>query len=140
MPQRSTTGFDSRRLNMLLAVLEKRAGFKLATRDVFLNIAGGLRVNDPAIDLAVISAVLSSTFDAPIPGSSCFAAEVGLSGEIRPVSRLEQRIAEAKKLGMQKIYISKYNTKGIDPNPNGLQLVPVAKVEDLVRNLLAGDS
>jgi DNA repair protein RadA/Sms len=135
MPQRSTTGFDSRRLNMLLAVLEKRAGFKLATRDVFLNIAGGLRVNDPAIDLAVISAVLSSTFDAPIPGSSCFAAEVGLSGEIRPVSRLEQRIAEAKKLGMQKIYISKYNTKGIDPNPNGLQLVPVAKVEDLVRNL-----
>lgn len=135
MPQRSTTGFDSRRLNMLLAVLEKRAGFKLATKDVFLNIAGGLRVNDPAIDLAVISAVLSSTFDAPISGSSCFAAEVGLSGEIRPVSRLEQRIAEAKKLGMQKIFISKYNTKGIDPSPIDIQLVPLAKVEDLVRNL-----
>jgi len=99
-PQRSTTGFDQRRLNMLLAVLERRAGFRLANKDVFLNIAGGLKVSDPAIDLAVIAAILSSTLDVPIPGNTCFAAEVGLSGEIRPVSRLDQRLAEANKLGL----------------------------------------
>jgi len=133
-PQRSTTGFDTRRLNMLLAVLEKRAGFKLATKDVFLNIAGGIKVIDPAIDLAVISSILSSAFDSSIPSTTCFAAEIGLSGEIRPVSRLEQRIAEAKKLGMQKIFISKYN-KGIDQRTDGIDLVQISKVEELVRHL-----
>ncbi|NOU17030.1 MAG: DNA repair protein RadA [Bacteroidales bacterium] len=133
-PQRSTTGFDTRRLNMLLAVLEKRAGFKLATKDVFLNIAGGIKVIDPAIDLAVISSILSSAFDSSIPSTSCFAAEIGLSGEIRPVSRLEQRIAEAKKLGMQKIFVSKYN-KGIDQRTDGIDLVQISKVEELVRHL-----
>lgn len=133
-PQRSTTGFDTRRLNMLLAVLEKRAGFKLATKDVFLNIAGGLKITDPATDLAVISAILSSTFDSPIPSTTCFAAEVGLSGEIRPVNRLEQRVSEAKKLGMKKMFISKYN-KGIDLRLDGITLVQIAKVEELVRHL-----
>lgn len=133
-PQRSTTGFDTRRLNMLLAVLEKRAGFKLASKDVFLNIAGGLKVNDPAIDLAVISSILSSTFDSPIPSTTCFAAEVGLSGEIRPVNRLEQRIAEAKKLGMQKIFVSKYN-KGLELRSEGITIIQIAKVEELVRHL-----
>lgn len=133
-PQRSTTGFDTRRLNMLLAALEKRAGFKLATKDVFLNIAGGIKVTDPAIDLAVIASILSSTFDSPIPSTTCFAAEVGLSGEIRPVSRLEQRISEAKKLGMQKIFISKYN-KGLELRNEGITLVQIAKVEELVRHL-----
>ncbi len=133
-PQRSTTGFDTRRLNMLLAVLEKRAGFKLSAKDVFLNIAGGLKVTDPAIDLAVISSILSSAFDSSIPSTSCFAAEIGLSGEIRPVSRLEQRIAEAKKLGMQKIFVSKYN-KGIDQRTDGIDLVQISKVEELVRHL-----
>ncbi len=133
-PQRSTTGFDTRRLNMLLAVLEKRAGFKLASKDVFLNIAGGIKVTDPAIDLAVISSILSSAFDSSIPSTTCFAAEIGLSGEIRPVSRLEQRIAEAKKLGMQKIFVSKYN-KGIDQRTDGIDLVQISKVEELVRHL-----
>ena len=133
-PQRSTTGFDTRRLNMLLAVLEKRAGFKLATKDVFLNIAGGLKVNDPAIDLAIIASILSSTFDSAIPGNSCFAAEVGLSGEIRPISRLEQRISEAKKLGMQRIFVSKYN-KGLDTKVEGISVVQITKVEELVRHL-----
>lgn len=133
-PQRSTTGFDTRRLNMLLAVLEKRAGFKLSAKDVFLNIAGGLKVTDPAIDLAVISSILSSAFDSSIPSTTCFAAEIGLSGEIRPVSRLEQRIAEAKKLGMQKIFVSKYN-KGIDQRTDGIDLVQISKVEELVRHL-----
>lgn len=133
-PQRSTTGFDTRRLNMLLAVLEKRAGFKLATKDVFLNIAGGLKVTDPAIDLAVISSILSSAFDSSIPSTTCFAAEIGLSGEIRPVSRLEQRIGEAKKLGMKKIFISKYS-KGLDMKTDGITLVQISKVEELVRHL-----
>jgi DNA repair protein RadA/Sms len=133
-PQRSTTGFDTRRLNMLLAVLEKRAGFKLATKDVFLNIAGGLKVTDPAIDLAVISSILSSAFDSSIPSTTCFAAEVGLSGEIRPVNRLDQRIAEAKKLGMKKVFISKYS-KSLDLNTNGITLVQISKVEELVRHL-----
>src|SRR3990167_8541555 len=113
-PQRSSTGFDSRRLNMLLAVLEKRCGFRLSQKDVFLNIAGGIKVDDPAIDLAVISAVLSSGEDLFIPSTVCFAAEVGLSGEIRPVSRIDQRISEAEKLGFEKIFISKYNQKGLN--------------------------
>jgi len=112
-PQRSSTGYDIRRLNMLLAVLEKRSGFKLGIKDVFLNIAGGLKVDDPAIDLSIISAVLSSNEDIPIDQNVCFAAEVGLSGEIRPVSRIDQRIAEADKLGFEQIFISKYNLKGV---------------------------
>jgi len=113
-PQRSATGFDARRLNMLLAVLEKRAGFKLSVKDVFLNMAGGLKVNDPAVDLAVTAAILSSNFDLPLAPRCCFAAEVGLSGEIRPVAHIDRRIAEAQKLGFETIYISKFSGK-IDP-------------------------
>lgn len=135
-PQRSATGYDTRRLNMLLAVLEKRAGFKLATKDVFLNIAGGIKVNDPAIDLAVIAAILSSTFDYAIPGSTCFAAEVGLSGEIRPVTRVDQRIQEARKLGMERIIVSRYNQKGNERlDFPGIKVVTIGKVEELVREL-----
>lgn len=133
-PQRSSTGFDIRRLNMLLAVLEKRAGFKLGIKDVFLNIAGGIKVNDPAIDLAIISSVLSSNLDIPIGKEICFSGETGLSGEIRPVSRIEQRIREASKMGFKKIYISKYNknapAKGLD-----IEVIPVGKIETLVRSL-----
>ena len=109
-PQRSATGFDVRRLNMLLAVLEKRAGFKLGAKDVFLNMAGGLRVSDPACDLAVICAVLSSNFDFAIPSDVCFAGEVGLSGEIRPVAQLDRRVAEAGRLGFRKIYVSSFGS------------------------------
>ncbi|MGE4585779.1 MAG: DNA repair protein RadA [Mangrovibacterium sp.] len=127
-PQRSSTGFDLRRLNMLLAVLEKRAGFKLATKDVFLNVAGGMHVNDPATDLAVISAVLSSNFDLPVEKTICFAGEVGLSGEIRTVNRLEQRIAEAEKLGMDKIFIPG-NNKGIPPKKYRIAVEPVNRVD-----------
>jgi len=130
-PQRSTTGFDQRRLNMLLAVLEKRLGFHLGSKDVFLNIAGGLRVDDPAIDLAVIASVLSSVYDKPLNQKMCFAGEVGLSGEIRSVNRLEQRIAEAEKLGFEKIFISRYNLKGIDIKKLKIEIVPVAKVSEL---------
>ena len=130
-PLRSSTGFDSRRLNMLLAVLEKRSGFKLGAKDVFLNIAGGLRVDDPAIDLAVICAVLSSNEDIPIAKNNCFAAEVGLSGEIRSVNRIEQRIAEAEKLGLENIFISQYNSKGIDSKKFRINITPVQRVEDV---------
>lgn len=133
-PQRSSTGFDLRRLNMLLAVLEKRAGFKLATKDVFLNIAGGIKVDDPAIDLAVISAILSSNFDLPIDKKLCFAGEVGLSGEIRAVNRLEQRIAEAEKLGMHKIFIPK-SGKNLNLNKFKIQIEPVDRVDDFFRKL-----
>lgn len=132
-PQRSATGFDIRRMNMLLAVLEKRVGFKLAQKDVFLNIAGGLRVNDPAIDLAVISAILSSNMDAPIDKGVCMAGEVGLSGEIRPVARIEQRIAEAEKLGFNTIIIPKHNMQGIQKGKTKIELVPVRKVEEAFR-------
>lgn len=111
-PQRSATGFDNRRLNMLLAVLEKRAGFKLAAKDVFLNIAGGLKVSDPACDLAIVASILSSNFDLYISPKICFAAEVGLSGEIRPVSQVERRISEAEKLGFEEIFISSFNKEG----------------------------
>jgi DNA repair protein RadA/Sms len=134
-PQRSSTGFDYRRLNMLLAVLEKKAGFRLAARDVFLNIAGGIRVNDPAIDLAVISAILSSNEDLPIPKGYCFSGEIGLSGEIRPVNRIEQRIREAEKLGFKKIFISKYNRKGIDPSKFKLDIIAVGKVDLFLKEL-----
>jgi DNA repair protein RadA/Sms len=132
-PQRSTTGFDIRRLNMLLAVLEKRCGFRLAMKDVFLNIAGGMRLEDPAMDLAVITAILSSSEDIAIPRSVCFAGEVGLSGEIRPVTRIDQRINEAAKLGFEEIYISKYN-KGISEH-KGIRVVLVGKVEELFSSL-----
>lgn len=135
VPQRSTTGFDARRLNMLLAVLEKRAGFKLTHKDVFLNIAGGIRVDDPAIDLAVVSAVLSSNADMPISPKVCFAAEVGLSGEIRAVNRLEQRINEAQKLGFEKIFVSSYGFKKADSPKNAIHIVSVAKIEDIFREL-----
>jgi len=135
VPQRSTTGFDTRRLNMLLAVLEKRSGFRLATKDVFLNIAGGIRVDDPAIDLAVVCAILSSNEDMPINQKTCFAAEVGLSGEIRAVNRIEQRITEAEKLGFEKIFISKYSFKNIERKQFNIELVQVAKIEDVFRKL-----
>ena len=134
-PQRSATGFDLRRLNMLLAVLEKRVGFKLPQRDVFLNIAGGIRVTDPAIDLSVIAAVLSSNVDTGIPRDICFTGEVGLSGEVRPVSRIVQRIAEADKLGFRKIIIPKANMNGIDTTKFKIQIVPVRKVEEALREL-----
>lgn len=133
--QRSTTGYESRRLNMLLAVLEKRVGFKLATKDVFLNIAGGLRVTDPALDLAVIAAVLSSNGDMPIDTDVCVTGEVGLSGEIRPVSRIEQRIAEAQKLGFHRILIPAHNLKGINAKQYKIEIVPVRRVAEAVREL-----
>ena len=133
-PQRSATGFDTRRLNMLLAVLEKRAGFRLGIKDVFLNIAGGIKVNDPAIDLAIISSVLSSNLDIPVSKEICFAGETGLSGEIRPVSRIEQRIREASKMGFKKICLSKYQ-KNISVKGAEIELVRVAKIENLVRAL-----
>lgn len=134
-PQRSSTGFDNRRLGMLLAVLEKRAGFRLAQKDVFLNIAGGVKVDDPATDLAVIASVLSSNLDFPIEKNICFAGEVGLTGEIRPVTRVEQRIGEADKLGFKKIYISKYNSKGLDTSKFKIEIIKVSKVEELFRSL-----
>jgi len=130
-PQRSATGFDTKRMNMLLAVLEKRCGFRLSTQDVFLNIAGGIRVEDPAIDLAVLIAIISSHQDIAISSKNCFAAEVGLSGEIRAVNRIEQRIAEADKLGFETIYISKYNLKGIDISKYNLEIKAVSKIEEV---------
>ena len=134
-PQRSSTGFDIRRMNMLLAVLEKRAGFKLIQKDVFLNIAGGLKVNDPAIDLSVISAVLSSSLDIAIERETCVCGEVGLSGEIRPVNRIEQRILEAEKLGFKKIIIPYNNLKGFDTKKLNIKIVTVKKVEEAFREL-----
>ena len=132
-PQRSVTGFDSKRMNMLLAVLEKRVGFKLAQKDVFLNIAGGLRVNDPALDLGVICAILSSNVDMAVPKGWCMAGEVGLTGEIRPVTRIEQRISEAAKLGMTDILVAAGNLKGIDRETAGITIHEVGKVEDAFR-------
>ena len=134
-PQRSAIGFDVRRMNMLLAVLEKRVGFKLGQKDVFLNIAGGLKVSDPAIDLAVISAILSSSLDIAVDRTVCMTGEVGLSGEIRPVSRIEQRIAEAAKLGFERIIIPKSNMHGLEKRKLGIELVPVTKVEEAFKNL-----
>ena len=134
-PQRSSTGFDLRRLNMLLAVLEKRAGFKLMQKDVFLNIAGGLKVNDPAIDLAVISSILSSNVDVAIEKNVCMAGEVGLSGEIRPINRIEQRISEAAKLGFTKMIVPDFNTNSIDLKKIDIELVRVKKVEEAFRVL-----
>lgn len=134
-PQRSATGFDQRRLNMLLAVLEKRVGFKLMQKDVFLNIAGGLRVTDLAMDLSVIAAVLSSNVDTPIEAGWCMAGEVGLSGEVRPVSRIEQRIAEAEKLGFHDIIIPRYNYHSLDRSKYSITIHPVRKVEEALRCL-----
>ena len=134
-PQRSATGFDTRRMNMLLAVLEKRVGFKLAQKDVFLNIAGGLKVNDPASDLAVISAILSSNMDVAIETEVCLAGEVGLSGEIRPVNRIEQRIGEAEKLGFRRFLLPRQNLQGLNTTKIKIELVPVRKVEEAFRSL-----
>ena len=133
--QRSVTGFDAKRMNMLLAVLEKRVGFKLALKDVFLNITGGFKVNDPALDLAVISSILSSNVDMPISRSVCLTGEVGLSGEIRPVTRLEQRIVEADKLGFSKIFVPHNNLKGVNLNRFKVEVVEVSRVEDVFRSL-----
>lgn len=136
-PQRTVTGFDSKRMNMLLAVLEKRVGFKLAQKDVFLNIAGGLKVNDTALDLPIISAILSSNVDMAIPRDMCLCGEIGLSGEIRPVTRLEQRISEAEKLGMKTIVIPRYNLKGVDTSRYSIEIKEVAKVEEAFRLLFS---
>jgi DNA repair protein RadA/Sms len=135
-PQRSSTGFDPRRLNMLLAVLEKRCGFHFGVKDVFLNIAGGLRVEDPAIDLAVVASLISSFEDGPIPSNICFSGEVGLSGEIRAVTRIDQRIIEADKLGFERMFISKYNQKGIDKSKFKIEIVWLGKVEEMIRFLI----
>lgn len=134
-PQRSSTGFDLRRMSMLLAVLEKRCGFRLGAKDVFLNIAGGLKVDDPAIDLAVVSAILSSGEDIAIASTYCFAAEVGLSGEIRPVNRIDQRILEAEKLGFDKIFVSKYNKKGLSITDFKIEVIFVSKIEEVFHHL-----
>ncbi len=136
-PQRSVTGFDGRRLNMLLAVLEKRVGFKLAQKDVFLNIAGGLKVNDPALDLAVICAILSSNVDMAIGRGWCMAGEVGLTGEIRPVTHISRRISEAARLGMTDILVPRGSLKGAEPVPDGINVHEVGKVEEAFRTLFA---
>ncbi len=134
-PQRTTTGFDTRRLSMLLAVLEKRAGFRLATKDVFINIAGGIKVDDTAIDLSIITSVLSSDLDLAIKKTDCFAGEVGLTGEIRSVSRVEQRILEAEKLGFKRIFIPKNNLKSLNISSQEIEIIAVSKVEDVFKNL-----
>lgn len=134
-PQRTVSGFDLRRLQLLLAVLEKRGGFLFGTKDVFVNIAGGLKVEDPSIDLAVICALLSSYEDMPLPHQVCFAGEVGLNGEIRAVNRIEQRIAEAEKLGFEKIFVSKYNKKSFNPKNYKIQIVAVAQVHEVYQAL-----
>lgn len=132
-PQRSATGFDVRRLNMLLAVLEKRCGFRLGQKDVFLNIAGGIRVDDPALDASVVASILSSNEDVALSPTLCFTAEIGLSGEVRPVSRIETRIAEAERLGFREIVVSKYNK--IRAQPESIRLIPVSRVDELYRKL-----
>ena len=134
-PQRSATGFDGKRLQMLLAVLEKRSGLRLGQHDVFLNIAGGLRLEDPALDLAVCAAVVSSLNDVPIRGEICLAAEVGLSGEIRAVSRLDQRLGEAEKLGFAEMYISQFNAKGLDLARYGIRVHPAGRLDEVLTGL-----
>lgn len=136
-PQRNANGFDMRRMNMLLAVLEKRCGFKLGAKDVFLNMAGGIRVNDPATDLAVACSILSSNVDMPISPRICFAAELGLSGELRPVSRVEQRISEADRLGFEKIFVSKYDAKSVDRKRYNINIVTVSVIEEAFRELFS---
>lgn len=134
-PQRTVSGFDLRRLQLLLAVLEKRGGFHFGVKDVFLNIAGGLKVEDPSIDLAVLCALLSSYEDVPLPQNICFAGEIGLSGEIRAVNKIDQRIAEAEKLGFEKIFVSKYNQKGLSKQKFNIEVVVMSRVEELYRYL-----
>ncbi len=134
-PQRSSTGFDIRRLNMLLAVLEKRCGFKIASKDVFLNIAGGIKVNDPATDLGVMCSIISSNADIPLKPNVCFAAEIGLSGELRPVTRIEQRISEAEKLGFKEIFVSKYNMKNLQSFSGKIKVIDCSKIEEVFKNL-----
>lgn len=136
-PQRSATGFDLRRLSMLLAVLEKRCGFQFGSNDVFLNIAGGIKVSDPAIDLAIVSALISSLEDVNLPNDICFAGEIGLSGEIRSVQRAEQRIAEANRLGFKQIFVSKFNMKGLQKKKYDIEIIPVGKIEELYNFLFA---
>jgi len=132
-PQRTVTGFDLRRLQLLLAVLEKRGGFAFGMKDVFVNIAGGLKIEDPSLDLAIILSLLSSYEDVPLPQGICFAGEVGLNGEIRAVNRIQQRIAEAEKLGFEKIYISAFNSKGLEPKKHSIQIIPVERVDEAYR-------
>ncbi|MBL0911441.1 MAG: DNA repair protein RadA [Bacteroidia bacterium] len=134
-PQRAANGFDVRRLNMLLAVLEKRCGFHLGTKDVFLNVTGGIRLEEPAADLSVVAAILSSNEDLALPRNVCFAGEVGLTGEIRPVSRIEARIAEAQKLGFERIFVAQSNLKGLSAKNAGMQVSGVSRIEDLYRQL-----
>lgn len=134
-PQRAATGFDYRRLNMLLAVLEKRCGFRLGMKDVFLNIAGGIKVDDPAIDLAVVSAILSSSEDIAIEGPCCFAGEIGLSGEIRPVSRIDQRIDEAAKLGIKRIFVSRYNKHDVNSSKKKIEIISVSRIDEVFTTL-----
>ncbi|MBE2246850.1 MAG: DNA repair protein RadA [Candidatus Competibacteraceae bacterium] len=134
-PQRSATGFETRRLNMLLAVLEKRCGFQLGIKDVFLNLTGGIKVEDPAMDLAVVCAILSSNENTELPPWICYAAEVGLTGELRPVTRIEQRIAEAQKLGFKRIYISKFNLKGLQHDKYKIQVVGTGRIDELYHQL-----
>ena len=136
-PQRNANGFDMRRMNMLLAVLEKRCGFKLGAKDVFLNMAGGLRVSDPALDLAVACSILSSNIDMPVSPRYCFAAELGLSGEVRPVSRIENRVAEAARLGFERVFISKYDLRNLEQNKYNIQIVGVGVIEEAFRSLFA---
>lgn len=134
-PQRTVTGFDTRRLQLLLAVLEKRGGFQFGMKDVFVNIAGGIKVEDPSIDLAVICALLSSYEDVPLPPHVCFAGEVGLNGEIRAVNKIEQRIAEAEKLGFEKIFVSKYNKKSFNPQAYKIQVIALSRVDEVYQQL-----
>jgi DNA repair protein RadA/Sms len=136
-PQRTSTGHDAKRLNMLLAVLEKRGGMRLGQQDVFLNIAGGLRVDDPALDLAVCASLISSYENVPVPDLICFAGEVGLGGEIRAVNRIESRISEANKLGFKKIWVSKYSVKGLDLKNYGIEVVPVTKLDEMYQSLFS---
>jgi DNA repair protein RadA/Sms len=136
-PQRTASGFDLRRIQLLLAVLEKRGGFPFGTKDVFANIAGGLKIEDPSIDLAMVCALLSSIEDMPVSQKICFAGEVGLSGEIRPVNRIDQRISEAEKLGFEKIIISKYNRKNTEKYSGNIEIVTAGQVEEIYRMLFS---
>tara|TARA_R110001599_G_scaffold100004_5_gene256122 strand:- start:8281 stop:9654 length:1374 start_codon:yes stop_codon:yes gene_type:complete len=136
-PQRSSTGFDAKRLNMLLAVLEKRGGFRLSSQDVFLNVAGGIKIEEPAIDLAVCASLVSGLHDAPISDKTAFAAEVGLGGEVRAVNRIDNRISEAEKLGFTEIFISKYNMKGLDPKKYEIKIRPFSRLTDVFEELLS---
>jgi DNA repair protein RadA/Sms len=135
-PQRSSTGFDSKRLNMLLAVLEKRGGMRFGTQDVFLNIAGGLKVEDPALDMSVCVSLVSSFQDIIVPSDMCFTGEVGLGGEIRAVNRIEQRISEAEKLGFKHIFISKYNMKSLNQNRYSIRLHDVSRLDEVFDNIM----